>query len=157
LGNFALVKSLGMGSFLMFFVVLNLSNIDMVQGEWFWLRLWNFGTREVHNALIGQRLRLLPKLPTGPMAAMLPLEGEVISRVTLFGSSQYFLFQLSAPPVIAGRALEFVLLRAKKDGEALVPDHAVEAAVIVFKDKESLSRRDKRKEDFRTLDTVIIA
>ncbi len=156
LGNYSLIRSLGMGSFLMFFVVLNLSNIDMVQGEWIWIRLWNFGTRTTYNRAIGQRLRLLPKIKDSILNAMLPASGEVIARVSLNGDNRFFLFQFDQALELNGFQLEYVLLKARQDGEIPEPRQGVEAVVMAFRDKEALIRRIKRKTDFKLLDTVQI-
>jgi RsiW-degrading membrane proteinase PrsW (M82 family) len=156
IGNYSLIHSLGMGSFLMFFVVLNLSNIDMVQGEWIWIRFWNFGSRIAYNRVIGQRMRLLPKLKDSILATLLPASGEVIARVSLNGDSRYFLFQFDKAPILNGFPMEYVLLRAKKEGEIPEPSSDVEAVVMAFRDKEALLRRNKRKGDFKILDTVQI-
>jgi RsiW-degrading membrane proteinase PrsW (M82 family) len=156
IGNYSLLNSLGMGSFLMFFVVLNLTNIDVVQGEWIWLRLWDFGSRVHHNRALGTRLKLIAKTMDSILAPLLPADGEVISRISLNGDNRYFLFKLDQPLVIQGQTMEYVLLRAKKDGEIPEPKQNVEAMVIAFRDKESLTRKAKRKADFKHLDNVLI-
>jgi hypothetical protein len=156
IGNFSLTKSLGMGSFLLFFVVLNLSNIDVVQGEWIWLRLWNFGTRIAYNRAIGLRMRLLPMLPRGIWEGLLPASGEIVARVSLNGDSRYFLFQFDVAPLLNGFPMEYVLLRARVEGEIPEPRRGVEAIVMAFRNKEALLRTQKRKADFKLLDAVLI-
>ena len=155
-GNYSLLQSMGMGSFLMFFVVLNLSNIDVVQGEWFWIKLWNFATRVHYNRALGQRLLLKAKSRDSILAPLLPMIGEVIARVSLNGDNRYFLFQFDNAPQINGHPLEYVLLRAKRDGEVPEPRSSVEAMVVAFRDKEALIRTDKQRRDFKVLDTVMI-
>jgi RsiW-degrading membrane proteinase PrsW (M82 family) len=157
LGNYALLNSLGMGSFLMFFVVMNLTNIDVVQGEWIWLRLWDFGSRVHHNRALGKRLQLIPKTKDSLLAASLPVEGEVISRISLNGDNRYFLFKFDQILVIQGINMEYVLLRAKKDGEIPESKQGIEAMVIAFKDQEALLRKAKRKADFKHIDNVLIS
>lgn len=156
LGNFSLLQSLGMGSFLMFFVVLNLSNIDIVQGEWFWIKVWNFATRVHYNRALGQRLLLKAKCGDSILAPLLPMIGEVIARVSLNGDNRYFLFQFDKALQINGHPLEYVLLRAKRDGEVPEPRSSVEAMVVAFRDKEALIRTDKQRRDFKVLDSVMI-
>lgn len=153
IGNHSLLMSMGMGSFLMFFVVLNLSNIDMVQGEWTWLRMWNFGTRLSRNKVLGQRLMLLPKAK-GLLEGMLPASGEVIARVSLNGDSRYYLFQFDKALQLMGLPLEYVLLRAKGEHDILEPRRGVETIVMAFRDKMALIRPDKQRGDFKLLDTV---
>jgi protease PrsW len=156
IGNFALSSALGMGSFLMFFVVLNLSNIDLVQGEWIWIRLWNFGTRIAYNRAIGQRLRLIPKLQQGLLATLLPAAGEVVARISLNGDNRYFLFQFDTAPLVNGLPMEYVLLRAKQDGEIPESGRRIEAIVLAFRNKQALLRERKRKDDFLLLDPVLL-
>jgi protease PrsW len=156
LGNYALVKSLGMGSFLMFFVVLNLSNIDMVQGEWIWIRLWNFGSHNSYNRAIGQRLRLLPKAKDGLLSTLLPADGEVIARISLNGDNRFFLFQFDKALIVNEFQLEYVLLKARKDGAIPESRQDIEAIVMAFRDKEALLRSQKRKQDFMLLGSVQI-
>lgn len=157
LANYSLLNSLGMGSFLMFFVVLNLSNIDVVQGEWLWIRLWDFGTRGHHNRALGKRLQLVSKSRESVLAPHLPVEGEVIARISLNGDNRYFLFQLDQALSLHGNQLEYVLLRAKRDGEVPEARQGVEAMVVAFRDREALMRKDKRKSDFKLIDTVLIS
>jgi RsiW-degrading membrane proteinase PrsW (M82 family) len=156
LGNYALVSSMGMGSFLMFFVVLNLSFIDVVQGEWFVIRFWNFGNRVNYNAAIGKRIRLHPLNPGSVLQRALPAEGEIIARVRVNNSNQYFLVEFSEPIDFHGSALPYVLVRAKGRDEVIEPGNNMEVAVVAFRDRESLMRIHKRKKDFRLLDYAIL-
>lgn len=156
IGNYSLLKSLGMGGFLMFFVILNLSNLDVVEGEWHGLRLWNFGTRVPYHRALGKRLELRATGTKGILAPWLPAWGEVIARVSLNGDSRYFLFRLDQPLSLRGVALEYVLLRAKQEGQVPEPGQGVEAVVVAFRDRKALERSVKRRSDFKVLDSVLI-
>ena len=103
------------------------------------------------------RLQLIPKTSDSLLAPLLPVQGEVISRISLNGDNRYFLFKFDQPIALKSQSLEYVLLRAKKDGEIPEPKQGVEAMVIAFRDKEALSRKAKRKSDFQHIDNVFIS
>lgn len=156
LGNYALINSMGMGSFLMFFVVLNLSFIDVVQGEWFAIRFWNFSNRVNYNAAIGKNISLRPLGPRSVLQRALPAKGEIIARVRVNKSNQYFLVEFADPIDFFGAELPYVLVRAKGRDEVIEPGNNMEVAVVAFRDRESLMRIHKRKKDFKMLDFAIL-
>ncbi|MEM0998118.1 MAG: PrsW family intramembrane metalloprotease [Bacteroidota bacterium] len=155
-GNMELANSMGMGSFLMFFVVLNLSYIDVVQGEWFPVRFWNFSNRANYNAVIGQEIELVPSGPESILARTLPAQGEVIARLKVNSNNRYFLVEFGEPVDFFGARLRFVLIRARTRDEIVEPGHRMEVALVAFRDREALIRTHKRREDFRLLDYAIL-
>jgi RsiW-degrading membrane proteinase PrsW (M82 family) len=156
LGNTELVNSMGMGSFLMFFVVMNLSYIDVVQGEWFPVRFWNFANRANYNAVIGQEVQLLPSGPESILSRCLPAKGEVIARIKINNNNRYFLVEFGEPMDFFGAKLRYVLVRARMRDDVLEPGHEVPIAIVAFRDRESLLRNNKRKKDFKLLDYGIL-
>lgn len=156
IGNFSLVRSMGMGSFLMFFVVLNLSHIDVVQGEWFVVRFWNFSNRLNYNKAIGRRIRLLPTSPKSVLSRSLPASGEIIARIKLQKDNRYFLLAFDQPVDLLGHKLEYVLLKARDKETVIEPGHNMEVSVVAFRDKEALVRRQKKRSDFKVLDFAIL-
>lgn len=155
-GNGALIRSMGMGSFLMFFVVLNLSYIDVVQGEWFALRLWNFGTRQNFNQAIGKSIQLLPNGPKSVLSRALPARGEIIARIKLKKDNRFFLVEFDQPVDLLGHELPFVLIKARDKYGVITPGQQIEVAVVAFRDRDALIRREKQRSDFRLLDYAVV-
>lgn len=155
-GNAALFRSLGMGSFLMFFVVLNLSYIDIVQGEWFTLRLWNFGSRQNFNKSIGKRITLLPARQGSILSPVLPLKGEIIARLKLQTDNRYFLLQFDKPVPIGSHEMEYALIKSRDKHMVIEPGFRMEVAVVVFRGKEALLKRQKERRDFKLLDYAVV-
>lgn len=155
-GNNSLFRSLGMGSFLMFFVVLNLSYIDVVQGEWFGLRLWNFDSRQNYNKAIGQQLTLKPARKGSVLANFLPVKGEVIARLKLAQDNRYFLFEFDQPLKLGPHELEYVLLRSRDKNAVIEPGYQMEVAVVIFRGREALLKEKKERRDFKHLDYVVV-
>lgn len=154
--NYALFRSLGMGGFLMFFVVLNLTYIDVVQGEWFGIRFWNFGNRLNFNRAIGKSVTLAPARKGSIMSQILPLQGEIIARVKLATDNRYFLLRLSKDIQLAGNRLEYLLIKSKDRNSVIEPGYEMEVAVIVFKDREALLKKKKERKDFKLLDYAVV-
>lgn len=155
-GNAALFRSLGMGSFMMFFVVLNLSYIDIVQGEWFVLRLWNFGSRQNYNKAIGRRVTLTAARPGSILTPLFPLRGEVIARIKLQADNRYFLVQFDRPASLGKHELEYVLIKSREKDVVIEPGQGTEVAMIVFRGKHALSKRKKDRGDFKLLDYAVV-
>lgn len=156
IGNIALFRSLGMGSFLMFFVVLNLSYIDVVQGEWFSLRLWNFGSRQNFNKAIGQRLTLKPARKGSVLSGHLPVKGEIIARLKLQQDNRYFLFEFDQPLKLGTHELEYVLIRSREKNAVIEPGFKMEVAVVIFRGREALLKNEKERRDFKLLDYAVV-
>ncbi|MEM7036005.1 MAG: PrsW family intramembrane metalloprotease [Bacteroidota bacterium] len=155
-GNYALVGTMGSGTFLVFFVVVNLSYIDVVQGEWFGLRLWNFSNRADYNRAIGKRIQLKAKGPQSVLHQALPVRGEIIARIKLQKDNKYFLLELDQPIRLLGHDVPYVLLKAKEQSAVIEPGYNMEVAVVAFRDKEAISRPQARRKDFKLLDYALI-
>ena len=154
--NYALFRSLGMGGFIMFFVVLNLTYIDVVQGEWFGIRFWNFGNRLNFNRSIGKTIILTPARKGSIMSPILPLEGEIIARVKLATDNRYFLLRLKKQIQLSGNQLEYLLVKSKDRNSVIEPGYQMEVAVIVFKNREALLKKKKERKDFKLLDYAVV-
>ena len=156
IANYALFRSLGMGGFIMFFVVLNLTYIDVVQGEWFGIRFWNFGNRLNFNRAIGKRITLTQARKGSIMSQILPLQGEIIARVKLVTDNRYFLLRLTKAIPLSDQQLEYVLIKSKDRNAVIEPGYQMEVAVIVFKDREALLKKKKERRDFKLLDYAVV-
>lgn len=154
--NYAVFRSLGVGSFLMFFVVLNLSYIDIVQGEWFVLRLWNFGSRVDYNKSLGQDIQLVSARENSKLKGLLPATGEIIARIKLQKDNRYFLVEFHDPYEFATHKLQYVLIRARERDTVIEPGYNTEVAVIAIRDKDALLQKEKQKTDFRLLDYALV-
>ncbi len=154
--NYALFRSLGMGGFLMFFVVLNLTYIDVVQGEWFGIRFWNFGNRLNFNRAIGKKITLVPAKKGSIMSPILPLNGEIIARVKLVTDNRYFLLRLDKRIQMSGNHLEYLLVKSKDRNAVIEPGYQMEVAVIIFKNREALLKKRKERKDFKLLDYAVV-
>ena len=156
IANYALFRSLGMGGFIMFFVVLNLTYIDVVQGEWFGIRFWNFGNRLNFNRAIGKKITLTQARKGSIMSQILPLQGEIIARVKLVTDNRYFLLRLTKAIPLSDQKLEYVLIKSKDRNAVIEPGYQMEVAVIVFKDREALLKKKKERRDFKLLDYAVV-
>lgn len=154
--NHELLGSLGMGGFLMFFVVLNLTYIDVVQGEWFFLRFWNFGNRANYNKALGQHVELETARQGSILSNHLPLKGQIIARIRLQANNRYFLVRLSAPLEVSDRKLEYLIIKSKESGVVIEPGYGMEVAVIIFRDQQALLNQKKNRKDFKLLDYAVV-
>jgi|GEM_PF-2020122 len=154
--NHELLDSLGMGGFLMFFVVLNLTFIDVVQGEWFFLRFWNFSNRANYNKALGQHIELHTARKGSILSAHLPLKGQIIARIRLQANNRYFLVRLSEPLEVSERSLEYLIIKSKESGLVIEPGYGMEVAVIIFRDRQALLNQKKKRKDFKLLDYAVV-
>ena len=156
IANPALFRSLGMGGFLMFFVVLNLSSIDVVQGEWFGSRLWNFSSRQNFNRAIGQRVTLSPARINSIFARYLPVQGEIIARLKLRNDNRFFLLEFDEAIHIGNHHLDHILIRSRDKHTVIEPGLKTEVAVVIFRGREALLRARKDGRDFKLLDYAVV-
>ncbi|GAB4136137.1 MAG: hypothetical protein Fur0041_10530 [Bacteroidia bacterium] len=103
--NHTLTNSFLSGGYLVFFISLRLSSIDIVPGEWPRLDfLRSFlpsglfgGFRRNHNAAVGLTLIFKPGDATSALSPHLPFTGKVIRRLKLKEENRWFEIQLSKP------------------------------------------------------------
>lgn len=151
-----LFQNLALGSFLIFFLVLNLSNIDVVKGEWFWVRPWNFKTHRNYNQPIGRKLQLRPANPNSVLNGMLPANGEIVARVRIKDDSRYYVFKFDNTVQLLGHPILHVVMRASDPEDVIEPGFQMQVALIAFRNEDALRNAKQNMRDFKLLDKAIV-
>jgi hypothetical protein len=164
IGNRELISSMLTGGYLILFLSIRLSNIDVFPGDW--ARL-NFlvglmpasiiygGKKPNYNAALGTQLRIRPFRKKGKLDDVLPLEGEIISRQKISGFTGWFLVKLKTRMPYAKLNNDYVLIRPKNPVELIGQD---EGTIIYFNtipDITALDKPEKSSDDFKFMDWAV--
>ncbi|TND10565.1 MAG: hypothetical protein FD123_207 [Bacteroidetes bacterium] len=135
-GNKALLSGFMAGGYLIFFLSVRLSNIDIVPGEWAPIEFFagllpsDIGSRKLNlNSVVGLDLGLYALNRPGPLQQALPVKGMVRSREKRSGYSGWFIVMLDFPLLFNGTSYPFVFIRAKNKEELINKE---EPTVIAF-------------------------
>jgi RsiW-degrading membrane proteinase PrsW (M82 family) len=138
ISNGMLLGSFLSGGYLVFFLSVRLSNIDIVPGEWSRVEfftgllpsdLLGRSRKRDFNSVVGLRLVLGHDESSGALAFQLPLAGQVRRRLTIDGHSGWFEF-VPDHPVTVGQAIHEVLyFRAKDETDLVQPGEPVTVGV----------------------------
>jgi RsiW-degrading membrane proteinase PrsW (M82 family) len=164
IGNRELISSVLTGGYMILFLSIRLSNIDVFPGDW--ARL-NFlvglmpasiiygGKKPNYNAALGTHLRIRNFRKKGKLDDVLPLEGEIISREKISGFTGWFLVKLKSKMPYAKLNNDYVLIRAKNPVDLIGHD---EGTIIYFNtipDITALEKPEKKSEDFKFMDWAV--
>jgi protease PrsW len=139
-GNHTLLGSFISGGYLVFFLSVRLSNIDIVPGEWGKIEffagllpsdLLGSSRKKNFNSVIGLRLQFRPDESTGNFSSHLPLAGIVLRRLTIKGYSGWFELRPETPVTIATLAHERLYFRAKEETELVRENEPVTVGIYI--------------------------
>ncbi len=164
IGNRELITSSLSGGYLILFLSVRLSNIDVFPGDWprldFFVGLLPMqiiygGKKPNYNSALGSNIRLRVLRKKGKLAEVLPVEGEIVKREKISGFTGWFLVKLSKPLPYLKLDKEYILIRAKSPIELIGREEEVIVHFVSIPDKTALDKSVKKDEDFKFMDWVI--
>lgn len=129
-GTYQLLTSVFTGTYSIAFAALNLSNIDIMHGEWLSFRPRFKEFRKNYNKAVGMRVRIRPM--KGSTKLQVPggrLSGKILNRVKLQNDNRYYAVQLDEPFYYQNKEWKLILIRPKANTQIL---EVGETAMIYF-------------------------
>lgn len=138
-GNETLNSSFLSGGYLIFFLSVRLSNIDIVPGEWAPIEFFagilpsDLGRSRKRNlnALVGTRITLKHAREAGTLYYTLPISGNIERRLTIAGDNAWFELRPDVALQLNGRAYEIVYFRTKDPEEMIGRGEPVRVGIFV--------------------------
>lgn len=164
IGNRELIGSALSGGYMILFLSIRLSNIDVFPGDW--ARL-NFlvgllpvsiiygGKKPNYNAALGSQIRIRNFRKKGKLEDVLPLEGEIIKREKISGFTGWFLVKLKTSMPYLKLNNDYILIRAKNQTELIGKSDEVMIYFNTIPDITSLDKPIKKSADYRFMDWAI--
>lgn len=164
IGNRELITSSLTGGYMILFLSVRLSNIDVFPGDW--ARL-NFlvglmpasiiygGKKPNYNAALGTQVRIRSFRKKGKLDDVLPVEGELVKREKISGFTGWFLVKLEKPMPYLKLNNDYVLIRAKNPIELIGMGEEVLVYFTAIPNMDDLEKPVKRNEDFKFMDWAI--
>jgi RsiW-degrading membrane proteinase PrsW (M82 family) len=140
IGNHTLQNSFLSGGYLVFFLSVRLSNIDIVPGEWSKIEfftgllpsdLLGSSRKRNFNSVVGLRLVLRSDPSTGGFSFQLPLSGQVLRRLTIQAYNGWFELQPDIPVQVGLLAHDRIYIRAKSDNDLISRERPVTVGVYL--------------------------
>lgn len=151
-GNKILLHSFISGGYLIFFLSVRLSNIDIVPGEWGRIEFFTGllpsdimnSTRRQHlNSLVGAQVSIGPLRPYGNLEAFFPVTGTIEERLTIQEHNAWFELRLDTPITIGYYTHDKIYFRSKNDNEKITTEEPVAIGIFV-REKEPLNPEKSR-------------
>jgi len=164
IGNRELLTSTLGGGYMILFLSIRLSNIDVFPGEWsaidFFVGLTPmqiiYGDKKPnYNTALGLPLRIRLFRKKSKLAEILPVEGEIIKREKISGFTGWFLIKLNKPLPYLKVNKEYILIRAKSQVELLGKEEESIIYFMTIPDMAALDKPNKKFEDFRFVDWAV--
>ncbi len=164
IGNRELISSMISGGYMILFLSIRLSNIDIFPGDWARLNFLVglmpasiiYGSKKPnYNAALGSMIRIRAFRKNGKLDTVLPLEGEIIQRQKISGFTGWFLVKLKTPMRYLKLNNEYVLIRPKNPTDLIGTN---EDAIIYFNvipDIATLEQPVKKEEEYKFMDWAI--
>ena len=164
IANRELSSSVVSGGYMILFLSVRLSNIDIVPDEWAPLQFFTgllplsfaYDTKLNYNSVVGLTLKFTPARKMGILYKLLPAEGEVLKREKISGFSGWFLVKMQTPLVINGKNYPHAFIRAKDKDELIENNSGIMLSFNVPVDETVLSKPDKKKGDLLFVDWAVV-
>jgi hypothetical protein len=139
-GNATLMGSFLSGGYLVFFLSVRLSNIDIIPRQWGKIEFFSgilpseimsSAKRGGYNSLIGKKLILRPDVSTGLYAAQLPVTGTVVKRLSVREDNGWFEFKAGSPLLVGVTNHTTLYLHVKNEGEEISREHFAVLGIYV--------------------------
>jgi RsiW-degrading membrane proteinase PrsW (M82 family) len=128
IGNHTLLNSFFSGGYLIFFLSVRLSNIDIIPGEWMKIEFFSGilpseilgGSKKLnHNSVVGLNLLFVADAKTGTLATQMPFTGNVRRRLRMKGFSGWFMVEAEKTLLIGNEETKIIYIRAKNPNELI--------------------------------------
>ncbi|HET6990910.1 MAG TPA: PrsW family glutamic-type intramembrane protease, partial [Bacteroidia bacterium] len=145
IGNQTLANAFFSGGYLIFFLSVRLSNIDILPGEWMKIEFFSgilpseiLGSSKKlnHNSVVGLTLQFLPDESSGEISSQLPLSGIVKRRLTIGGFTGWFELEMENPIVSNEKEIRTIYVRAKNPSELITKDEGTTVGLFFRTEKE---------------------
>lgn len=139
-GNFTLMNAFLSGGYLIFFLSVRLSNIDIIPGQWMKIEFFSGilpseilgDSKKINqNSVVGLHLLFVQDEQTKNSGLQLPFSGNVRRRLRMKGFSGWFVVELDNPLQIAATTTKLIYIRAKNSGELITKDDETLVGVFV--------------------------
>ncbi|MBI3511021.1 MAG: PrsW family intramembrane metalloprotease [Bacteroidetes bacterium] len=139
-GNTSLLSSFLSGGYLLFFLSVRLSNIDIRPNEWgrieffaglFPSQLMRSRKQGGNHSTVGTKFILRRDISSGPFAAHLPLTGTITRKLTIQQDSGWFEFRPDEILSVGMMKHEFIYLRARMQDDQIVAGSTVVAGIYL--------------------------
>ncbi len=163
IGNREFISSALSGGYLILFLSVRLSNLDILPGEWapvdFFVGLLPgqviYGDKKPnYNSLVGQRVSIKLFRKKGILVTLLPVEGEIVKREKISGSTAWLLVKLDNPLPIKSNK-EYVLIRAKERLAIIRKGDDTIISLVFIPKLELLDNKSKNIKDFNFIDWAV--
>ncbi len=149
IGNKTLANAFFSGGYLIFFLSVRLSNIDIIPGEWMKIEFFSGilpseilgGNKKLnHNSVIGLTLTFLPYESSGLIREQLPITGFVKRRFAQKGFSGWFEVELGTSLHTEKSETKTIFIRANNSNELISTEE--ETSVGIFIQEEQDEKRN---------------
>lgn len=152
IGNRELLTSILGGGYLILFLSLRLSNIDIFPGEWYRIE-WFVGFSPLqfiygskkpnYNLALGKKVRIQNFKPNSKLSTLLPVGGEIIRREKIRGSYGWYLVKIDPQIPFNDYNREYVMIRPKNPMHLLKKeeDHFFHFATIANLEALNLEKK----------------
>ena len=140
IGNHTLMNSFFSGGYLIFFLSVRLSNIDIIPGQWMKIEFFSGilpseimgGSKKLNqNSVVGLRLDFVTDERTKTLAMQMPFSGTVRRRLRMKGFSGWFIVELENNLRVGNVETKMIYIRSKNAGELISKEDETTVGVFV--------------------------
>lgn len=161
-GNFSLISALFSSSYIIFFLSVRLSNIDIVRNEWGKIEFFEIvpyylitGRKANQNQVVGKKFTFTSFRRKGPLLNCLPVTGEVVKREKISGFNGWFLVKLEQPITLGRQQHDHIYISTKERSDSLENDSNQLVHFMLIPNKDILDQENKKKEQLTFVDWAV--
>ncbi|HTL81661.1 MAG TPA: PrsW family glutamic-type intramembrane protease [Bacteroidia bacterium] len=164
IGNRELITSSIGGGYMILFLSIRLSNLDVFPGEWSRIE-WFVGLLPMQimygdkkpnfNSVMNSPVRIRTFRKKGKLDDVLPVEGQIIRREKIDSFNGWFLVKLNSQLPYTKLNKEHILIRAKNPTELIGREDEVIIYFMAIPDMAKLDQHIKHHSDFHFVDWAV--
>ncbi len=140
IGNQTLMNAFFSGGYLIFFLSVRLSNIDIIPGQWTKIEFFSGilpseilgGSKKLNqNSVVGLHLVFEIDEQTKNLGPQLPFSGIVKRRLRMKGFSGWFVVELDQPLHLVNKEIKLLYIRAKNSNELISKEEETTVGIFV--------------------------
>lgn len=156
-GNHSLLNAFKLGGFLLVFLSLNLSNIQIIPNRWMPIRFFTATLPVDYDLPVGKMINLLPENKHSILADILPMQGIINERLTVSGEKNWYRVKLNASVEILSQSYSEIFVRPQWERQIIETNQKQVIFFIIPQSSEGSEKPALKRDDFRFVDYAVVA
>ena len=150
IANKEIISSIYSGTYLIFFLTVNLSKFSIIAGKWAPIKYWDTDNDDnEYENLVGTELKITSFTNNEYANKFLPNSGKITQRLTVYNEKDWYLIKLNYPKEESTYLSDTVIIRTKDKYESLEKGQKTIVAFYLIPKETNLKKSNLKRTHFK--------